>query len=244
MLPKWFRRAVKRVIRVETSFIRAAILNLLDEIKIAKMTRDSGRSFQRLKGKKGLKVELGGGRNPRSGWVNIDLAVRFPPDADPIMDSDTVIINYDLRGGLPLEEGSCDYIYSVHFFEHLEYRHGLKLMRDCYRALRPGGTFRIVLPNFRRAFEAYLRGDSKYFDLVDIREKLPEVEPGTETLVDHINYGVYQRGEHKCIYDEEKIILILQKIGYRSVALSSYQEGMDPDSPSRRRYSFYVEAVK
>ena len=244
MLPKWFRRAVKRVIRVETSFIRAAILNLLDEIKIAKMTRDSGRSFQRLKGKKGLKVELGGGRNPRSGWVNIDLAVRFPPDVDPIMDSDTVIINYDLRGGLPLEEGSCDYIYSVHFFEHLEYRHGLKLMRDCHRALRAGGTFRIVLPNFRRAFEAYLRGDSKYFDLVDIREKLPEVEPGTETLVDHINYGVYQRGEHKCIYDEEKIILILQKIGYRSVALSSYQEGIDPDSLSRLRYSFYVEAVK
>lgn len=244
MLPKSFKRAVKRVIRVETSFIRAAILNLLDEIKIAKMTRDSDRSFQRLKGKKGLKVELGGGRNPRSGWVNIDLSVRFPPDVDPIMDSDTVIINYDLRGGLPLEEGSCDYIYSVHFFEHLEYRHGLKLMRDCYRALRPGGVFRIALPNFRGLFDAYLQGDYKYVELIDILKKLPWVEPGTETLVDHINYGVYQYGEHKCIYDEEKIILILHRIGFRSVAPSSYQEGMDSDAPSRQRYSFYVEAVK
>src|SRR5205823_3176710 len=135
------------------------------------------------------------------------------------------LINYDLRRGLPLAPGSCDYIYSSHFFEHLEYKQGLQLMRDCYRALRPGGTFRLALPNFKGLFEAYLRRNESYFDLVSIRELLPEVEPETETLVDYVNYGVYQAGEHKCIYDEEKLVLMLRKIGFATVAPADYQEG-------------------
>jgi len=117
-------------------------------------------------------------------------------------------------------------------------------MRGYNRALRPGGVFRVSLPNFKGLFDAYLRGDEVYVDLIDILALLPEVEPGTEMLVEHINYGVYQYGEHKCIYDEDKVILLLQKIVYSSVTLSSYQEGMDLGEEARRRYSFYVEAVK
>ena len=147
--------------------LAVAMLNVWDEIKFVIITQFSIRSLAALRGERGLKVELGCGPNIRLGWVNIDLGARFPSEIDPTVHSDTMVINYDLRRGLPLEEGSCDYIYSSHFFEHLEYQHGLKLMRDCYRALRPGGVFRIVLPNYRGAFEAYLRGDYEYFELID-----------------------------------------------------------------------------
>jgi predicted SAM-dependent methyltransferase len=149
-----------------------------------------------------------------------------------------------LRRGLPLQEDSSDLIYSSHFFEHLEYRDGLKLMRACYRALRPGGVFRAAMPNFKGVFDAYIRGDHEYVNLIDILKTLPEVESGTETLVDHVNYGVYQSGEHKCIYDEEKLSLLLRKMGFSSVYTSSYQEGMDVAEPIRQRYSFYIEAIK
>lgn len=79
---------------------------------------------------------------------------------------------------------------------------------------------------------------------INLLKVLPDLEPGTETIVDHINYGVYQRGEHKYIYDQEKIMLLLRRIGYSSVTESEYREGVDPDSGVRRAYSFYVEAVK
>jgi hypothetical protein len=46
------------------------------------------------------------------------------------------------------------------------------------------------------------------------------------------------------IYDEEKLILILRRMGFNSVFISSYQEGIDPDDSVRQRYSFYIEAVK
>ncbi|MDQ3815848.1 MAG: methyltransferase domain-containing protein, partial [Armatimonadota bacterium] len=170
-------------------FAWSALGNLWTEIKIIRLVRNARRSFQALKGKKNLKVHLGSGADIRAGWVNIDLAFKRGPQVDTATLLETSIINYDLRLGLPLEDNSCALIYSSHFFEHLEYRHGLKLLRDCHRVLQAGGVFRAALPHFRGMFEAYVKGDHQYIDLVDILPLLPDVEPGTETFTDHLNYG-------------------------------------------------------
>ena len=245
VLPELFRLRVKRAVQERIRRpITAAVINLLGEIIVAARTPISRMRFRALRTKKDLKVHLGCGADIRPGWINIDLGLTPWSGVNTSPRHGATVIKHDLRRGLPLEADSCDFIYSSHFFEHLEYRYGLKLMRDCYRVLRPGGIFRAALPNFRGGFDAYLRGDYKYVELINIFEVLPDVEPGTETLVDHINYGVYQHGEHKCIYDEEKFMLVLRRIGFNSVSTSSYQEGIDPDDPVRQRYSFYIEAVK
>jgi len=247
-LPASLKKAVKRLIRQhidrQPEPLRLAFLNLWKEFETAEIVRQSARSFEALKGKKGLKVQLGCGSEMRPGWVNIDLKFGSSLALDLNEHPDTVLIRHDLRRGLPLEEGSCDYVYSSHFFEHLEYRYGSGLMRDCYRVLRPGGTFRIVLPNTREGWGQYLRGNNEYFDLIDILKTCPYIEPGTETLIDYVNYKIYQRGEHKYCYDEEKVVLLLGRIGYSSVAPASYQPGIDSDTPIRLRYSFYIEAIK
>ena len=223
--------------------VREAVHQLLNEVQIEGIVRKAARKFAALKGRTNLKLHLGAGPDIRTGWVNIDLALTLPT-VDEGKQPDTVFINYDLRRRLPLEDASCAYIYSSHFFEHLEYRHVKQLLRECYRVLKPGGVFRACLPNFKGMFAAYLRGDDEYFSLLNILETLPEVEPGTETLVDHVNYGVYQNGEHRWIMDEEKIKLLLRRTGFASVAESSFREEIDRDMEVRRRYSFYVEAFK
>jgi SAM-dependent methyltransferase len=240
------RRAVRALgfPHAQSAPVREAVENLLDEIKIEQVVREAAPRFRALAGRKGLKLHLGAGDDIKSGWVNIDLALRHAPEVERSAHPDTAFINYDLRRGLPLEDESCDYIYSSHFLEHLEYRHGLALMRECHRVLQPGGLFRAALPNFKGLFDAYLRRDDEYLELVNLQELLPEVEPATLTLVDHINYGVYQYGEHKCIYDEEKITLVLGHIGFSAVRITPYKEGVDPSDPLRRKYSFYVEADK
>jgi predicted SAM-dependent methyltransferase len=213
-------------------------------MRMADTVRRSAAQFRALQGRKGLKVHLGCGDDLRAGWVNIDLDPRtgiLPPGTSA---AGTFYIAHDLRRGLSLEDGSCDLIYSSHVLEHLDPRHGLHLMRECHRALRPGGLFRAALPNFRGLFDAYLKGDAGYLDLVDIRKALPYLEPGTESLVDYVNYGVYQNGEHRCIYDEEKLLRILRCVGFASAEATTYQEDLDPASPLRRRYSFYVSAFR
>jgi len=243
ILPKRFRQSIVKRANAQPVGLREAVRNLWAEIRLARATRGSVRRLEALNGKNRIKLNLGCGLDLKPGWVNIDLTLT-PPQVAANAPVGTVFINHDLRLGLPLEDGCSDLIYSSHFFEHLNYKQGLQLMRECYRLLRAEGVFRISLPTFNRLFDAYLRRDKAYFDLVDIRAVMPEVEPGTETLVDQINYGVYQFGEHKCIYDEEKVCLLLRSIGFSSANVSSYNEEIDPADELRRRYSFYVEAVK
>ena len=229
--------------------VREAVLTLKDEVELAAKSDESAARLKKLAERKGLKLQLGAGGDVKAGWVNLDLAFRPSPKRRRARsDPETVLIEYDLRRGLPLPEGSCDYIYSSHFFEHLEYRHGLRLMRGCHRALRTGGVFRVAMPTFKGLFSRYLEadGDSSLSPALSeqILKLLPDLEPGTETMVDWVNYGVHQRGEHRYIYDAGKVVLLLKRIGFNSVAESQYEEGMDPDTEARRKYSFYVQAVK
>jgi predicted SAM-dependent methyltransferase len=117
-------------------------------------------------------------------------------------------------------------------------------MRECYRVLRPNGCFRIALPDFQAVFGAYLRGDAEYFAQIEAIHVLSSIDPEARTLVDYINYAVYQFGQHKYIYDREKLTAVLQQIGFRSVVATVFQSGIDPDNPLRRQYSFYTEAIK
>jgi predicted SAM-dependent methyltransferase len=211
-----------------TEPVRLAVRDLREEIEIAQRVEKSIEDFEPLQEKEGLKLHLGCGSDIKPGFVNIDL---YEPDIDLNAYADTMFIAFDLRLGLPLKAFSCDFIYSSHFFEHLAYEDGVRLMHECYRALRFGGIFRAALPNYRRDFDEYLRGDEAYdaYDPLDMHDPHLNsvVRSGTMTRVDWMNYGVYQSGEHKYIYDEEKATLLLQRCGFRPVTTTSYEEGVD-----------------
>lgn len=240
------RTIVKKILATQPVPVQAAARTLLREIRMARAVRSASRQFEALRNKKNLKVHLGCGGELKSGWVNVDLNVNglvppMPPEHAP----DTMFILYDLRTGtLPLDNESCVLFYSSHFLEHLDYHDGVRLMGDCLRALQPGGIFRAGLPHFRQLARAYLDADQKFFDLGDLRRSFPDRAPETLSLVDWINLGVYEWGDHKFIYDEEKICLVLRHLGFRSANIVPYCEGLDPASEIRQRYSFYVEAVK
>lgn len=219
--------------------LRRSLEELVREWRLAAATRGGARAFAALGAARGLKLHLGCGGDLRPGWINVDASLA-PPAPVP----GAVYINHDLRGGLPLPDGSASLVYSSHFFEHLEADSGLGLMRECHRVLAPGGRFRIALPDLRRAFRAYLERDHGYFDLIEGTRLVPGLEPHQRTLVDFVNYGVYQYGEHKVIYDEEKLVALLTEIGFRAAAASAHDPELDLSVPARVRYTFYVEASR
>jgi predicted SAM-dependent methyltransferase len=225
--------------------VKRALRSLLDEVRLARVTTAAAPQFTALRGEKGLLLHLGCGNHLKDGWLNLDLNLNgTAPELPPQRLPQTRFILYDLRSGtLPLDDDSCELIYSSHFFEHLAYDDGERLMRDCHRVLQPGGTFRAALPDFPELFRAYLERDEKVFELYSIFDVFPHRPPETVTLVDHVNANVYEWG-HKCIYDQEKICRVLRHLGFASVEITDYREGIDPASELRRRYSFYVEATK
>jgi|SRR6266496_350777 len=226
--------------------VKRALRSLIEELRLAWLSAAAAAQFASLRGTKELLLHMGCGDQLKDGWVNIDLNLNGTvPELPANRLPQTQIILYDLRSGtLPLDDDSCKLIYSSHFFEHLEYDDGVRLMRDCHRVLQSGGIFRAALPDFPGMFRGYIEGNEKRFDAYSIFDVFPNRPSETVTLVDHVNYGVYQFGEHKCIYDQEKICRLLRHVGFASVEITEYREGIDPDSELRRRYSFYVEARK
>jgi predicted SAM-dependent methyltransferase len=94
---------------------RAILLSPQKRFKVAK--------FKKIKN---LKLNVGCGKIKLPGWVNIDIE----PSADLII---------DIRKGLPLDDGSVNFIYSEHFLEHLTYEEGRKVLEEFQRCLKVGG---------------------------------------------------------------------------------------------------------
>lgn len=220
--------------------VQQATLNLWREIMTRFRTRNASQQFDRLRGKKHLKLHLGCGPDIRSGWVNMDVFVT------PSQSSDTYVIQYDLRQPIPLENDSLSYVYSSHFFEHLSCDDGYQLMKDAYRWLEKGGIFRIALPDFESVFKAYINGDRAYFDIMEKADIVPKspFQNGKLALVDFVNYSVYQVDQHKCIYDAETLMDLLKSIGYSTVKKSEFDANVDVNTDLRKQYTFYVEAQK
>lgn len=77
-----------------------------------------------------LKLNVGCGDVYLNGWVNIDL------------DSSKADLKCDVRGRLPYEDASVDFIFSEHFIEHLSVNDGVEFFKECFRVLKPGGVVR------------------------------------------------------------------------------------------------------
>lgn len=90
-------------------------------------------------------VNLGCGTRYHRDWTNIDIVAAGPG-----------VLAHDLRTGVPLPENSCDAVYHAHVLEHIPRTEAPGFIRECFRVLRPGGVFRVVVPDLEQICRLYL----------------------------------------------------------------------------------------
>jgi predicted SAM-dependent methyltransferase len=166
---------------------------------------------------KPVKLHIGCGTLYKEGWINIDN------------NSDNNIvkldINHDLSTGLPFDKNSVDYMYNEHFIEHLSREDGLTFLKDCFRALKPGGVLRIACPDLDEIIKGYISDNWREFDWV----KTYHCE-WIESRCQMMNVSLNEWG-HKYVYNKEELITRLVAAGFdkkniqeTTFGMSQYQE--------------------
>jgi predicted SAM-dependent methyltransferase len=201
-----------------------------------------------------VKVNLGCGLRVTKGWLNVDgsmntliasqhnLMHRFFYQITGSQNYYTCeeyceilknhkFLYHDLSLSLPFLDNSVDFFYSSHFFEHLFKDDAEKLLKLCYKALKPSGIIRISIPDLAYAVSLYALGKK------------------TEMLNDYFfveGKGSYL-ARHKYMYDFQMIREALENAGFSKVKRCEYMKGLVPDIKLLDIYpevSLFIEAEK
>jgi len=207
------------------SFFSLQLQKVRRFFRIAKLRRIAKRHWLELGKKEQIKLELGSGRKlGKNGWTTVDL---FGAD-----------INYDLRRGIPLPDSSVDSIYSSHLLEHMQYKDLLSFLQECRRVLKQDGIFSVCVPDIRPYIEAYL--NKTYFRNPNTFYEPATVDTGS--FIDQVNYVAYMGGEHMYMFDQENLVNILARSGFRSASLRKFD--LQIDTIERKEGSIYAIAYK
>jgi predicted SAM-dependent methyltransferase len=216
---------------------------VINEVRLATRRMFTARLVRRrLVPQKGSRVNIGCGRNPTQGWINLDVI------------SHSEVYFWDCRSGLPFSDGAVAAIYSEHFFEHLDLESEARpFLRECLRCLQPRGVLRIVVPDVG----AYLRAYTGPWEVLAQMRPLDCTANGWrdrwlgqvyQTKMQFMNAVFGQGYEHKYAYDDETLVLVMREAGFADAVVQHFGVSKDPkmtpDSNDRRTESLYVEAVK
>jgi SAM-dependent methyltransferase len=175
------------------------------------------------------RLNWGCGTQPEPGWINSDR--KQAPGID---------ISCDIREGLPLADESIDYAVSIHALPEVPYPDLVPVLTELRRALKPGGTLRLGLPNMEHAIDAYHRGDRDWFLIPD--DEMSSL--GGKLITQLIWYG-YSRTLFVPEFAEE----LVRRAGFAQVhhlasgqTASPFPEIVALDD--RPLESFFVEAVR
>lgn len=173
-----------------------------------------------------VSVELAAGKRPSGdGWIRLDM----------VWQCDTY---WDLRRGLPFPDNRVKRIYSSHFFEHLTFRQGQDMLKECLRVLAPGGTISVCVPSARHYLEAYCLGKEPDWDTF-IQHKPAWNDT---TRIDWANYTAYMDGDHAYMFDEENLLAVLTKAGFKNARPREFDPSLDRED--RHYESIYAIAQK
>lgn len=164
-----------------------------------------------------LKLHLGCGYNVLPGWLNVD----FAPQRDEVA-------KLDATQRFPLPSQRFDFVVSEHFIEHFSYADGERILRECLRVLRPGGTMRISTPDLgllvRLFGETKSAEDQRYQDWSchKVVDWAPYSDPAFV-----LNHFVRAWG-HRFVYTKPVLRELLIRIGFVEITEQQLNESAAP----------------
>jgi len=143
----------------------------------------------------------------------------------------TNLISRDCRKPLPVPDGVVDHILCSHFLEHLPAPVAEGVLADFFRALRPGGSVHIVLPDLRYHVDRYMSGEIDADGLVSATAlRSRHGDGGIVRVMEAVGgFGLL----HQWMYDPKTAVARIEAAGFeianRETPSSSFRRD-DPES--------------
>jgi predicted SAM-dependent methyltransferase len=200
-----------------TGLVRAARQLGLD-VRRGRWRLARGRQIQSwLKAHPVRKLQIGGGRNRLEGWLNTDYRPRSPEQ-----------VYLDATQPFPFADATFHCVFSEHVIEHLAYREGQFMLRECHRILQPGGKIRVATPNLLNIVGLAMPEKNplqrRYIAMATERY-IPENRAGRAAFV--INNFFWDFG-HYFVYDPECLTAALAEAGFGQITAWQPGESDDP----------------
>ena len=188
-------------------------------------------------------IDLGSGSVRHPGFTSIDF-----------FNVPNVHYAADLRYPLRIGNDTTNGIFTEHVFEHLTYAEVDRMLAECYRVLKPGGSIRIIVPDISIFAKNYAAGNSAWFDEWEnmMFKNSTDAERAQRRLVtpmSAISFVTQEYGHVSC-WDFDTMAHYLARNGFVQIRQSAYRDSLDPmlaidlDAPDRRYVSLFVDACK
>jgi predicted SAM-dependent methyltransferase len=210
-------------------------------------------------------INIGCARSPTEGWKNYDNSPAIMLSNSPLkyflakslglLNNDHIenvaflrknkIEFSDATQKIPLPDNSVIALYSCHMLEHLSRDGALKFLNEARRVLSDNGVIRIAVPDLEKVIADYnVNKSADHF-----MQKMLVNAPPISSVKEKINLFISGYRHHQWMYDEESLISILVKQGFRNVTVQSngktfIKEVGKLNLFERSEESVIVEAIK
>jgi predicted SAM-dependent methyltransferase len=190
-----------------------------------------------------VRLNLGCGLQCPEGWINVDSSFGVKIAKRPVLKK---LINslvptkwgilpniswpsnaiwMDITRPFKFKTNSIDYVYSSHTIEHLGYEEATFVFKECFRVMKQGGVFRVIVPDLDRLVNVYLK--MKTEDPAKAAKMFHEYSlyfeiPYPKTFADSFKFYFKSKNNHRFLYNEAALKEQLECAGFSNIKRMEY----------------------